>query len=54
MRRTVMPGIQSALAFLALDVSMSVYAMVYVVLVLAGLIIGLIGSSFAMRRYLKV
>ena len=54
MRRTVMPSIQSALAFLALDVSMNVYAMVYVVLVLAGLVIGLIGSTFAMRRYLKV
>ena len=54
MRHTVMPSIQSALAFLALDVSMNVYAMVYVVLVLAGLVIGLIGSTFAMRRYLKV
>ena len=30
------------------------YLLIYVVLIVAGLIIGLIGSAIAMRRYLKV
>ena len=49
-----MPKLQGALSFLSLDVSGHVYVMIYVVLVVAGLVIGLLGSAFAMRRYLKV
>ena len=30
------------------------FLLIYLVLLVAGLIIGLIGSAFAMRRYLKV
>ena len=46
--------LQSALSFLSLDVSGNTYIMIYIVLVVAGLVIGLLGSAFAMRRYLKV
>ncbi len=54
LRVTAMPRIQGALAFLSLDVSGQTYLMIYLALIVAGLIIGLIGSAFAMRRYLKV
>ena len=54
LRMYAMPKLQSALSFLSLDVSGHTYAMIYVTLVVAGLVIGLLGSAFAMRRYLKV
>ncbi|MCI9262409.1 permease-like cell division protein FtsX [uncultured Adlercreutzia sp.] len=54
LRMYAMPKLQNALSFLSLDVSGTTYAMIYISLVVAGLIIGLIGSAFAMRRYLKV
>ncbi len=54
LRMYAMPKLQGALSFLSLDVSGHVYVMIYVVLVVAGLVIGLLGSAFAMRRYLKV
>ena len=54
LRMYAMPKLQSALSFLSLDVSGTTYMMIYIVLVGAGLIIGLLGSAFAMRRYLKV
>lgn len=44
------PKLQSALSFLSLDVSGNTYIMIYIVLVVAGLVIGLLGSAFAMRR----
>lgn len=46
--------IQGALAFLPINLEPSVFLSVYAALIVAGLIIGLIGSAFAMRRYLKV
>ena len=49
-----LPKLQSALSFLSLDVSGQMYLIIYGSLVLAGLVIGLLGSAFAMRRYLKV
>lgn len=48
------PQMQSAIKFLDFSVDASVYFMISVILVAAGLLIGLIGSAFAMRRYLKV
>ena len=54
LRVYAIPKLQSALSFLSLDVGGQTYAMIYIVLVVAGLVIGLIGSAFAMRRYLKV
>jgi cell division transport system permease protein len=54
LRVFAIPKVQAALSFLSLDVSGRTYVMIYIVLVIAGLLIGLIGSTLAMRRYLKV
>lgn len=54
LRMLALPQLQSALSFLSLEVSGQMYLIIYASLVLAGLIIGLLGSAFAMRRYLKV
>ena len=53
-RATVMPHLESMVSFLPLSVDAGVYAMTYVVLVVAGVLLGMIGSAIAMRRYLKV
>lgn len=52
--RVALPKVQSALTFLPMDVAGQTYAFIYLGLLVAGLVIGLIGSAFAMRRYLKV
>lgn len=54
LRTLVLPKLQSALMFLNFDLSMNTFLFIYAVLVGAGLLIGLLGSAFAMRRYLKV
>ena len=54
LRSAASPRVQAALPFLSLEVDGGTYAMIYLSLVAAGLVIGLIGSAFAMRRYLKV
>lgn len=54
LRNFALPQIQGALAFLPFDLSLGAFLYVYVILVVAGLLIGLIGSALAMRRYLKV
>lgn len=54
LRMYAVPKLQNALSFLSLDVSGTTYIMIYLTLVVAGLVIGLLGSAFAMRRYLKV
>lgn len=54
LRRFALPKIQSALMFLPLDLSTTAFLFIYAVLVVAGLVIGLLGSALAMRRYLKV
>ena len=51
-RQLVLPRMQ--LPFLPMDVPSTTYLMVYGSLLVAGLLIGLIGSALAMRRYLKV
>ena len=53
-RRFVVPGIQNSLTFLPMDVPTSTFLIIYLLLLVAGLVIGLIGSALAMRRYLKV
>ena len=40
--------------FLNFDIGPTAFLFIYVMLAVSGLIIGLIGSAFAMRRYLKV
>lgn len=54
LRMLALPQLQSALSFLSLEVSGQMYLIIYASLILAGLVIGLLGSAFAMRRYLKV
>ena len=54
LRNFALPRLQNALTFLPIDTSLSTYLVIYAALVVAGLIIGLIGSALAMRRYLKV
>ena len=54
LRMFAIPRLQSSLQFLSFDVTGTTYVLIYVALVGAGLIIGLIGSALAMRRYLKV
>lgn len=52
--RVALPRISSALPWLPINVTDSTFILVYLLLVVAGLLIGLLGSSFSMRRYLKV
>lgn len=53
-RRFALPNIASALPWLPVDLASGMYFQIYVVLMVAGLVIGAIGAFFAMRRYLKV
>ena len=54
LRNTALPKLQGALPFLSFDVSLNMFLLIYAALVVAGLLIGLLGSALAMRRYLKV
>lgn len=54
LRMYAMPRIASALPFITIDVPTDAYLMIFAILVGSGLILGLLGSAFAMRRYLKV
>ena len=54
LRRLAVPRMQEMVKFLNFNVDGSVYAFIYMSLILFGLIIGIIGSLLAMRRYLKV
>lgn len=49
-----MPQMQSALPWLPVSVPESSFLMIYLTLLVSGLLIGLLGSTLAMRRYLKV
>ncbi len=53
-RNLVLPRIREGIPFLPLEIDAHMFAFIYAVLVAAGLLIGLIGSALAMRRYLKV
>ncbi len=50
----ILPRLAEALPFLPVDITGSAMVQLGVVLVFAGVLIGLIGSGFALRRYLKV
>lgn len=54
LRNSLLPKLEHALPWLPLDLSVSAFLFVYAVLAGAGLLIGLVGSALAMRRYLKV
>ncbi len=48
------PQLASSLQFLSFELSRGVTTRVYIILIVAGVSIGLFGSAIAMRRYLKV
>jgi len=54
LRNLALPRLQSSLTFLPIELSFNSFLMIYLILLVAGLIIGLVGSALAMRRYLKV
>ena len=54
LRMFALPQLENAIRFLDFSVPDLVYIGIYVILVVAGLVIGLVGSAIAMRRYLKV
>lgn len=53
-RAAVMPQVQETLRFLPFSLTAGAAAQIGLVLVVAGMLIGLTGSGFALRRYLKV
>jgi len=54
LRQLALPRLQQSLAFLPIGIDGNMFLIIYLILLVAGLIIGLVGSAFAMRRYLKV
>lgn len=54
LRQFVLPQIKGSLAWLPIDLTTTTVLIVYGSMLGAGLLIGLIGSAVAMRRYLKV
>lgn len=50
----VLPGLQANLLFLNFNLSVATFVYIYAILTVSGLVIGLVGSALAMRRYLKV
>lgn len=48
------PSIASRLAWLPLELSFGAYCLIYLMMICAGLIIGVVSSALAMRKYLRV
>ena len=53
-RHFALPQVSNALVWLPVNVEVSTVLLIYAALLVAGLVIGLLGSALAMRRYLKV
>ncbi len=54
LRNLALPKVQNALTWLPIDLGTGTFLFIYAVLAVSGLLIGLVGSALAMRRYLKV
>ncbi len=54
LRVTAIPSLENTVSFLSLAVSGGTYGLVYFIMIIAGLLVGTLGSFIAMRRYLKV
>lgn len=54
LEKTLMPKVGEVLSFMSLALDSRTFGMISFALVGAGILIGLAGSSFAMRKYLKV
>ncbi len=53
-RNMLLPSMAVALPWLPINLDLSLFLLIYIALLIAGLVIGVLGSLFAMRRYLKV
>lgn len=53
-RVTLFPALENMVSFLPLSVDPGAYSAIYLLLIVAGVCIGMLGSAIAMRRYLKV
>lgn len=53
-RATAFPALENMVSFLPLSIDPGTYSAIYLVLIVAGVCIGMLGSAIAMRRYLKV
>ena len=54
LRAFALPRVSEALMWLPIDIPGSTFLLVYLLLLAAGLLIGVIGAMLAMRRYLKI
>ena len=54
LRVTVMPKLATMVTFLPLTVAASTYTAIYGILIVAGIVVGALGSALAMRKYLKI
>ena len=54
MRLTVMPKLATMVTFLPLTIDAATYTKIYGVLIVAGVVVGALGSIWAMRKYLKI
>lgn len=54
LRSTAMPHLEDMITFLPLTIAPSTYTMIYGVLLVAGIVVGCLGSVLAMRKYLKI
>jgi cell division transport system permease protein len=50
----ILPRLRDALRFLPIDLSPGALAQLSVILIVSGILVGLLGSALAMRRYLRV
>lgn len=53
-RMTALPKLESALPWLPIGVDGATYLFIYLLLLVAGILLGLLGSTWAMGRYLKI
>ncbi len=53
-RNMLLPSMAVALPWLPINIDLGLFVLIYIALLIAGLVIGMLGSLFAMRRYLKV
>ena len=53
-RSAVMPHLETMVTFLPLSIDPGVYTKIYLILVVAGMAVGALGSIWAMRKYLKI
>lgn len=53
-RATALPVLENMVSFLPLSIDPGAFSVIYLLLIVAGVLIGMLGSAIAMRRYLKV